>query len=461
MNIKLSYKLAILFFNIILFSHCYNNTLVNDLKSFKSHTEQALPYSIQTQLENDPLPTDLESLFKQPFTLDQAMQWALNHHPQIQVALHELGIHRAQITQASLYENPHLEFTFLPERDSTFAFKVEYNLMSLVTAPLKKQIASHQLIAKRYQFASEVLSFLYTLKVHYYQLCMKQMQYALYEQQLSAIAENGLQFIATDAQDKNQIYPLIQAEQTYQQIKTNALRLSQQQLSLQIQLQQDLGIHTPIQALPIDHAVFETKPILLSEQAIQNQALEQHFLIQSIKQKIKALGAQSKLTTIHSWIPELDADFHLLSGFSGQKNHTGEATTRLGAGLRMQLPLFDRKQGTQAEQIAEQHVYEQKIKVYEQQLNMHIHKLLMQLNLNAQMQTQYRTHLIPNQEKLIHIERSTNAHIHIILESQKNLLSLQETSIQLKTQYLILRAQLDSIRLGVLVNAEPSINTLE
>src|SRR5690606_154776 len=82
---------------------------------------------------------EVKTLLEKPLDADAAVRLARVNNRELRARLRELGVARGRVMQAGLIANPVAEAEWLPERDSNLELRVEYEIISLLMAPLRKR----------------------------------------------------------------------------------------------------------------------------------------------------------------------------------------------------------------------------------------------------------------------------------------------------------------------------------
>ena len=96
-------------------------------------------------------------LLNRPIDADIAVRIALLNNRELRARLRELGMPASELITAGTVANPTFEFELLPELDSQYELRVEYELTSLLMAPLRRSAAKDELEAARLATASDVV----------------------------------------------------------------------------------------------------------------------------------------------------------------------------------------------------------------------------------------------------------------------------------------------------------------
>ena len=286
--------------------------------------------------------TQARKLLERPLDADAAVRIALVNNRELRAQLRELGVPASQLMTAGLIANPTLEFELLPERDSRYEVRAEYDLTSLIMAPLRRGAARDSLEAARLRAAGEVLQLGYETRTRFFSL-----QAAVQRQELAQRALDALAASRDAAQallDAGNISPLDAASQiaAYERTRASVATLELEAAERREELQRTLGLHGDETNWQLAAALPAAPPKLDSLDDVEQRALGANLELRAAQKTLDSLAKQSGIVRTEAWLPEVSADVHALRvrGEDGARDGW-----RWGAGVSLQLPLFDRAQG--------------------------------------------------------------------------------------------------------------------
>lgn len=123
----------------------------------------------QTPAERQSADRQVERLLTGPLNADAAVQIALLNNPTLQAHYETLGISSADVVAASMIGNPVLSASVgFADGGTKTGFSIIQNVLSLITRPANKQIASREFEQQRLQVADAVLDLAAKTKQAYY-----------------------------------------------------------------------------------------------------------------------------------------------------------------------------------------------------------------------------------------------------------------------------------------------------
>lgn len=282
-------------------------------------------------------------LLEQPLSAETAVRIAVLNNRELRAQLRELGIPTSELLTAGLVANPTVEFELLPERDSRYELRAEYDITSLIMAPLRRSAAQASLEAARLRAAGAVvqLGFDTRSKVFALQAAMQRKQLAQQSLDTLAAARDAAQAIL----NAGNISPLDAASQiaSYERTRATVAGLELEVAERREELQRALGLHGDATRWTLAESLGVAPGSIEALDDVERRALLANLDLRAANKTLDSLAKQSGIVRTQAWLPEIAADVHALR-VRGET--TGEADSwRWGAGASVQLPLFDRGQG--------------------------------------------------------------------------------------------------------------------
>lgn len=286
---------------------------------------------------------DVRKLLAEPLDADQAVRIALLNNRELRAQLRELGIVAGQVTQAGLIANPTFEIELLPERDSDIELRVEYDITSLIMAPLRRQAEQHDMEAARFEAAGSVIQLGYDVRTRFYALQASTQRLALARGSLDALAAS--RDTAAALLDAGNVAPLDASSQI---AAFERARISVAQRELEVaerreEVQRILGLHGPETAWEVKPVLAEAPSEVAVSEQIEQVALEANLGLRASKKRLDALAKRTGIARTEAWLPEVAVDVHSLRTKNEDARRSDE--WRWGGGVSVQVPLFDRGQG--------------------------------------------------------------------------------------------------------------------
>jgi outer membrane protein, heavy metal efflux system len=313
---------------------------LNDVAAHGGREPSELP-SVSDGFDDATADREIARLLSQPLDANTAVRVALLDNRELRARLLELGVARGQLIGARAVANPHLEVEVLPERNSEIEIAVEYELTSLVLAPMRVRVARADLEAARLEVAGEVVELGQRVRVAFYELQAAHQQLAIAQRTLDAFAA-GRDAAAAMAEAGN-LRPLDAAAHTaaYERARIVVAQLELQLAERRERVQTLLGRH----GKSLDWRAVETLPALEAELpdavGLESRAVETSLDLAAAQRRIGAAAHRVDLARLHGWLPEVQLDVHAL--YAGHEE--GVAPWGVGGGVSVEVPLLDRGRG--------------------------------------------------------------------------------------------------------------------
>ncbi|MDB4973879.1 MAG: copB [Myxococcaceae bacterium] len=308
-----------------------------------SHVQQ-LPKVATEEVEttND---KDAHALLAAPLTESTAVRVALLNNRDLRADLRELGVSRGRLMQAGLVANPSFELEFLPERDSKYELRLEYNLSSLLLAPLASRAASSELEAQRYQVAARVVELGFEVRSAFYELAAAELRLSFARQTLDALTAGRDASLALLA--AGNVPPLEASRQivAYENARIEVAKIELDLADQREHMQRLLGLYGEQTEWRIAGAFGALPAELHVPDKLETEALRANLDLRAIEQRLVAAGRRTGIARASSIVPDVSVDGHALHVDGDPEHHHGESYWRYGAGVTVGVPLFDRQQG--------------------------------------------------------------------------------------------------------------------
>jgi hypothetical protein len=141
----------------LLLGGCLSSSIAGDVADVRARTRVPVLADVADLTVAHDSDGDARSLLEAPLDADTAVRVALLNNRALRAQLRELGVARGRLIQARQIANPTFEAESLPERNTAFELRVEYDLTSLVLAPLRAKAAAADLQVARLDVAGDVV----------------------------------------------------------------------------------------------------------------------------------------------------------------------------------------------------------------------------------------------------------------------------------------------------------------
>jgi outer membrane protein, heavy metal efflux system len=312
-----------------------------DLARLRSLTDMPLPDRLG---EVDPAPApEVEQLLVGPLDVDTAVRVAVLNNRELRATLRELGVERGMLIDARSVANPTLEFEVLPERDTSYELRVEYEISSLILAPLRAKVARSALDEARYRAAVELVVLGYRVRAAFRELQSAGDRLAVGQRRLDAFAASRDAAVALgDAGAFNDLEAATQIV-SYERARLEVGNLELELSGRRERLHRLLGLHAEHTAWTIDASLPALPDGLPTIDDLENVALTASLELAASRSELEAIAQQTGLARTEGWLPEIAVDYHALVGNPDPADSNG--ALRSGAGVSLSVPLFNQNRG--------------------------------------------------------------------------------------------------------------------
>ena len=307
--------------------------------SIQKETQGRLGKDIQlakTEAEKVAVKNRIDELLKEPLTADCAVQIALLNNKGLQATLYDVGISEADLVQASRLPNPKLSLRYAKNgSDYNIEQILTFNIFSLFTMPLAKEVGVRQLAQTKNLVTQEVLRLAGATRKSYFNAIAAE-QAVAYMQQVTTAAEasNDLARKMTEAGNFSQ-RDQAREQVFYAEVSAEAARTKQAEVSAREQLIRYMGLWGEQTHFNLPERLPEL-PKQVSEQTdIETTAMKQRLDINAMQQEMAGLAKNLGLTKATRFINVLEVGpARVLDG----KRDSGYKT---GVEITLELPIFD------------------------------------------------------------------------------------------------------------------------
>jgi cobalt-zinc-cadmium efflux system outer membrane protein len=302
-----------------------------------------LPQLADRDVEEDgQLSAEAKRLLRQPLTADSATRLALLQNRELRAALRDMGVTRAEALQASVPPNPRVSAELFPGKESELELGVEIELTESILAPSRSRALAPLIEAARFEAAGAVLDTGYRARVAFYALQAAEQRVAIGKQAHDTLVAG---FEATRAMRTAGNVPerdLVSAEVAADRAAIQVAQLELDALVAREQIQRLLALELPQRAWPTRSALspVPAEPDLAEKAGART--LRASFALRSMQLRLESLERQAGVTRASGWLPDLSVE--LLA----RRDEAEDDDFDFGAGVAVDVPLFDRNQGEAA-----------------------------------------------------------------------------------------------------------------
>lgn len=339
-------RTPLLFLSLLLsLSACVSTSIHDDLPRIRELARASVPDAL---VENDVDPTtrdDVRHMLAQPLDADAAVRVALANNRELRAAFREMGIARGHLLQAGLSPNPTVGAEFLPERNTTLELRVEYDLTGLILAPVRAHAAGSEVDAARFRAAAAVVATGYAVRAAYYALVAAEQKLAIAQRSLDAFAAARDASSAMLASGNAPAFDAAVQVAAYERARITAVHAELDVAHRREALTRLLGLAGGEVEWRTSGVLPDAPTRPAVPEHLEAAALEASLELKEQRSQLETLGRQAGLAHTAGWMPEVVADVHT---FLSHPDGTAAGTAddwRVGAGVRVGLPVFAQNQG--------------------------------------------------------------------------------------------------------------------
>ena len=338
----------------LLLGGCLTSSIAGDIADVRSRTQIPLVPMVAGMAVDADSDDDARILLREPLDADTAVRVAVLNNRALRAELRELGIARGRLIQARQVNNPVFEVESLPERNTALEMRVEYDLTSLVLAPLRAKAAAADLAAERFDAAGAVVQLGYDVRLAFHALQSAMQRLAIAQRALDAFAAS--RDAAAALLEAGSVSALDASSQiaAYEKARVTVAKLELEVADRREALQRLLGLHGEDTAWTIRAELPPVPAALPHSDRPESRALQASHDLAAMRSRLEAIARRTKLSRTEGWLPDIEVDMHTLYGNpEAVPGMTPEGPWRFGGGVSLSVPLFDRKRGTIRAQEAE------------------------------------------------------------------------------------------------------------
>ncbi len=315
----------------------------SDLRSVEDATHERVA-DVTDDADPQEVP-EARALLRQPINADTAVRIAMLDNRELRARLREIGVARGELVQASVLPNPVAELEVQPERDSAYSLRAEYDVTGLVLAPIRARAVGPTLDAARYRASSAVVATGYAARAAFYSLQGAEQRLAIANRALDALAAARDAADALHRAGSMREIDFVTQEAAYETERADVAEMELDARDAREALVRVLGIHGGDVAFVV-RGTLPSPPEKLDEPIdIEARAIRASFELKERKSRLENLGRRAGLARAEGWIPDVAVDMHALAP-SNTPRDARDSEWLISGGVRVTVPIFDRKQGT-------------------------------------------------------------------------------------------------------------------
>ena len=379
-------------------------------------------------------------------TVDRAVEIALQNNRDLQAALAELGIARADLIEAITVRNPIFdgEIRFPGEPKHPFEIAITQTLLDLFQLPARRRFGQALFEASKLRVTGTVVNFAAEVRADYYDLQAARL--ILARQRVITDAARASADLARRQHTAGNISDLdLENEQAvYEQAKLDLAHAELEELQTREVLIADLGLVDPKAALDLPDEFSASPETEIALDGLEEKALTDRLDLKVTKQELEA--AQRRLP-IARWAVLED----LSVGVHREREPEGETTT--GPAVAIPIPIFNRAEAQRARASALLRQAQQRFAALTVNARSEVRAARERL-LEARARVEYlRDVMLPRRVRILALTQlEYNAMLRGVfqlIQARRNVANAERELVLGQRDYWIARSELDTALAGV------------
>jgi outer membrane protein, heavy metal efflux system len=324
---------------------CASSSIGSDMGRVRDLTRAPTLADLADRDVDPAVPEEARKLLKDPLDADAAVRIALLNNRELRATLREMGIPRGRLVQAGLLPNPRAEAEIWPAANTELELRVEYDLTGALFAPARSRAAEPDVEAARYRAAGAVIELGGRVRAAFYELGAAQERLVLAHQSLDAWAA-GVEAASAmfDAGNVPELH-LAGNVAAYEKARVTVAELELELTSARERLLRLLGVQGADTQIRLSGELLPAPNDAFVPNGIEARAVRANLEIRAMREQLLGLSRRAGLASTTGSVPDVSVDVHALHEAEAS-DATSDDPWRFGAGVSVDIPLFDRNQGT-------------------------------------------------------------------------------------------------------------------
>jgi outer membrane protein TolC len=305
----------------------------------------ALPALPRGEVDPD-LDDGVRALLDQPLDAETAVRIAILGNRELRARLREVGIARGELIQAGVLPNPLVEIESLPERNTSIEVRAEYHVTSLILAPRRAHAARAALDASRVEAAGAVIALAYEARAAFYALEGAEQRLGVARLALETLAAERDAAVALAEAGNLPAVRTAGAIAAFERARITVSEIDLEAFEARERVQRLLGLDGEAIGWRLGEELAPAPELLVVPEDLEARAIASSLELRETRHRLEAIARRVGVARTEGWLPDVDVDVHVLRGNPDDSAATGPSALRVGAGVSIGVPLFDRQQGT-------------------------------------------------------------------------------------------------------------------
>jgi outer membrane protein TolC len=325
---------------------CTSGSIGSDLTRVRELSAAPVLPEVAAQGRHGREQDDADALLRAPLDADAAVRVALLRNRELRAQLAELGVARGALVQAGAVDNPRASAEALVEEPVEVELRVEYDVTSLLLAPLRADAAEAELAAERYRAAAAVVRLGYEVRAALCAVQAAEQRLAIGRQALEAYAAGRDAMAALHAAGNVRALDAVSQEAAYERARARFAELELELVERRERLQRALGIDAAAAVVRVAAGPAELPETAALPARVEERAVQASLDLGETRLRADAAGLRADAERSEGWVP--DVELGVLSQYDQRTDEVDfgdDAAWRWGGGVTVTVPLFDRRRG--------------------------------------------------------------------------------------------------------------------
>ena len=384
----------------------------------------------------------VRAMLRGTLTADRAVQIALLNNRELQATFEDIGIARADLTEAGLLKNPVFDtsarFPDRPPSATNLEFGIVQDFLDLLMIPLRKKVAANELARAELRAGDAVLKLAAEVRSAFYTLQGKQMLFtrlgSLGNTYAAALELSLRQHEAGNISDLE----LANQQSTYSQSKLDAAQVASEMRSDREKLNRLMGVWGALTEWKMADEL-PSLPASFPTEHLESIAIAQRLDLAAAKAELGAIVQSLGLTKTYRYVGSIEF------GVNTERDTDRQRVT--GPTLRLELPIFNHGQGRIAKLKAQLRQAERRVEAAAIDIRSDVREARDRALAKKDLAAYHRDQLVPERKRVLDLTlTSYNSMLkgpYDLLLARQNELAAERGYIDALRDYWIARADLE------------------
>ncbi len=440
-------------------SACASSSIGTDLSRVRElSAAPALP-ELDSARGRERADEQARKLLLAPLDADAAVRVALLQNRELRAQLHALGIARGQLLQAGAVANPRAEAEAIVEEPVELELRVEYDITSLLLAPLRADAAEAELEAARYRAAAAVVRLGYEVRSALRAVQASERRVAIGRQALDAQAASRDAMAALlRAGNVRELDAASQAAE-YERARARFTELELELIERRERLYRALGIGPDQGTLRVEAGPPEAPATAAIPPRVEERVVSASLELGETRRRVQATELNADASRAEGWVPDVEVGvLSLYEQRTEEVDFGDDAAWRWGGGVTLTLPIFDRRRGAARALEAEQAQLEERHAALVSELRSRAREAEQRMISAHARARQYQTAVLPAHARVVEQTllqyNAMQVSVFDLLQARREQLEVELAYVEALREYWTVAAAMDALLAGARIGSD-------